>query len=352
MQMVVQLQVMLPFTEPAAVTVAFTSPVLSVLQGTAQAYTLSNTYTSYTWGAVPSGATVTAGGTSATNTVTYNFGTQGVKPVSVTVTDAAGCTASTTISVEVVPFVLISPKAKLQGSYSSATGLMGDKLRTLNLIPAAQPYTLTQVNNAGTETVAPAVLAVSGNDAIVDWVFLQLRSAADPSVVVSTRSALIQRDGDIVDVDGVSPVKMVVPIGTLDFYITVKHRNHLGVMTAATVTTNSATTTFVDFTSPATATYTNGSNTAQLGSTTKLMRAGNANGNNNIKAQGTTNDVTAVLVKVGATTPTNIVSGYFREDVNMDGLVKYEGTSNDQTVINVAVGSTTLTNIIIEQTPN
>ncbi len=341
-------------TEPAPVTVAFTTPVLSVLQGTAQAYTLSATYASYAWSAVPSGATVTAGGTASDNTVTYNFATQGVKPISVTVTDASGCSASTSISVDVVPFVLVSPKAKLQGNFSSATGLMNDKLRTLNLIPAAQPYTtgFTQVNNTGTEMVAPAVLAVTGNNAIVDWVFVQLRSSANNATVVSTRSALLQRDGDIVEVDGVSPVKMIVPLGTSDFYVTVKHRNHLGVMTAAAQTLSSSTTTLVDFTAPATATYTDGANTAQLGTTTKVMRAGNANGNRNVKGFGLANDKDAVLAKVGSVAPTTVISGYNREDVNMDGLVKYEGLANDRAVIESAVGAATPNAIINEQTPN
>ncbi|MEM6264716.1 MAG: hypothetical protein AAGI38_19545, partial [Bacteroidota bacterium] len=100
----------------------------------------------------------------------------------------------------------LSPKVFLQGAYSSGT--MNDNLRQANVLPTTEPYTglgYTQVTGGG-ETIGAEVLAATGNDAIVDWIFLELRSKADSSVVVRTQSALLQRDGDIVGLDGVSPV--------------------------------------------------------------------------------------------------------------------------------------------------
>jgi large repetitive protein len=338
-------------TEPAAVAPMFASPALSVQQGSSQVYTLTSTYANYAWGPVPSGATVASGGNATSNNVTYNFSSQGTKIVSVTVTDVAGCTGVAQITVEVVPFVLVTPKAKLQGNFNAGTGLMTDLLRTGGWIPAAQPYTLPQVNNSGTETVAPSVLAVTGSDAIVDWVFVQLRSNANSATVISTRSALLQRDGDIVDVDGVSPLKMIVPAGTTSCFVTVKHRNHLGVMTAAPVALSSATTTVVDFTNPATATWTDGTNAPLAGTTTKLMRAGNANGNRNVRFTGLANDNTTLLNRIGNVT-TNVLNGYYLEDLNMNGQVRYEGLGNDKTILTNTVGASTPDNVITEQTPN
>ncbi|MBK9336210.1 MAG: hypothetical protein IPM98_06340 [Lewinellaceae bacterium] len=63
--------------------------------------------------------------------------------------------------------------------------------------------------------------------------FLELRDAVNPALVLATRSALLQRDGDVVDVDGVSPVVFGVVSGQ-DYYPTVRHRNHLGVQLGAT----------------------------------------------------------------------------------------------------------------------
>ncbi len=75
-----------------------------------------------------------------------------------------------------------------------------------------------------------SVFGVAGEDAIVDWVFLELRDKNDYSSVVATRSGLLQRDGDIVDLDGTSAV--FFPDVTVDsYFLVVRHRNHLGSMT-------------------------------------------------------------------------------------------------------------------------
>lgn len=74
------------------------------------------------------------------------------------------------------------------------------------------------------------VFSVTGEDAIVDWMFVELRDKNDYTNVIATRSGLIQRDGDIVDLDGVS--KLTFPDVAFDsYFVVVRHRNHLGVMT-------------------------------------------------------------------------------------------------------------------------
>ena len=340
-------------TEPALLVPSFVSPVLSAFHGTSQTYTLSSAYTSYSWSVTGAATTITAGGNTASNFATVNFDASGSVVFSVTVTNASGCTGTASVTVNVTDKVLVSPRVLLQGPYRSAQGLMHDSLRVRNMLPLSQPYTTGYTHvNSGSEVISSSVLAASGNDAIVDWVFVQLRDANNSSTVVSTRAALLQRDGDVVDLDGVSALSMIVPVGTTNFYLSIKHRNHLGVMTLGTVNLNFTTTTSVDFTNSATPTYTDGRNTAQLGTSVRFLRAGNANSNSEIKAQGSNNDVTALQLRVGLLTPSNIVSGYYREDVNMDGSTKYQGSGNDKTVIDLAVGITTPNNIIYEQTPN
>ena len=44
-------------------------------------------------------------------------------------------------------------------------------------------------------------------------------------------------------------------------------------------------------------------------------------------------------MNVGSTTPNNTVSGYFREDVNMENVTKYTGTGNDRDPVLLVVGS-------------
>jgi hypothetical protein len=149
----------------------------------------------------------------------------------------------------------ISVRAKvfLEGAYSSTTGIMSDALTTRvptfsTLIPTTEPYTglgFTHQGGGGGET-RTADLSVTGNNAIVDWVFIELRDKANSTSVLYTRSALLQRDGDVVDVDGSSPVTFGSAPSD-NYFIAVKHRNHLGFRPLSTVTLSSTPLT-LDFT--------------------------------------------------------------------------------------------------------
>jgi alpha-amylase len=162
--------------------------------------------------------------------------------------------------------VSVRPKAFLQGNFSS--GFMGNVLRTSNLIPNLEPYSALGfgVLPVGGETIAStSVLATVGADAIVDWVFLELRSKTNPATKLYTRSALIQRDGDIVDVDGFSPVHFKTAIKD-DYYLVIRHRNHLGIRTANPVVFGEAASAY-DFTFSQASAYQNAaitSNAAQV----------------------------------------------------------------------------------------
>lgn len=129
---------------------------------------------------------------------------------------------------------LLELKTMLKGNYDMGSGLMKDDLRQNNFIPLTEPYTsigYTHVGGGGGETIAASVLITPGNDAIVDWVVLELRSGTDPTTIIATRSVLLQADGDVVDTDGTSPVAILnIPSGS--YYVAIRHRNHLGTMTA------------------------------------------------------------------------------------------------------------------------
>jgi hypothetical protein len=233
--------------------------------------------------------------------------------------------------------VFVSARVLLEGPYNSTTGLMNDPLRTLPSFPLTEPYTAAGYVHAGGggEIVAPAVLAITGNDAIVDWVVLELRSAVTPSSIVASRSALLQRDGDVVDVDGLSPVLFTATPS--NYHVAVRHRNHLGVMTAASVAI-SPVTTAVDLTTPATATF--GANARKSIAGTfpaHVLWAGDVTFNGQLKYTGTANDRDPILLRIGGSVPTAIANGYFVEDVTMDGVVKYTNASNDRDAILVNI---------------
>lgn len=131
-------------------------------------------------------------------------------------------------------YVSISPKLLLRSIYDSSTGNMKNDLRTQGILPTNEPYTSLGYLHlgGGNESINSTLLQVNGTNAIIDWVIVELRDQNDPALVVATRAALLQVDGDIVDVDGVSNVifKDVLPD---NYYVAVRHRNHLGTMTAS-----------------------------------------------------------------------------------------------------------------------
>ena len=81
------------------------------------------------------------------------------------------------------------------------------------------------------------------------------------------------------------------------------------------------------------------------------MWSGNVNFNGELKYTGSNNDRDYILVAIGGTVPTDIVTGYMVEDVNMDGVVKYTGSNNDRDPILVNIGGTIPTNIVTQQLP-
>lgn len=245
-------------------------------------------------------------------------------------------------------YVDVAAKAFLDGAYNSGTGLMNENLRTLSLIPSGHPYGGSPFNHAGTETVASGVLSVTGNNAIVDWVLLELRNSASPSSIVAKRAALIQRDGDIVDLDGISPVRFT-NMASSNYYVAVRHRNHLGVMTASTRALSS-TSTAINFTLAGTTTY--GTNARRTVGGVMTMWGGNANSNGNVRWFGLANDQSVVLSTVGATTPTATLNNtYHIADVNMNGNVRWFGLTNDQAFILTTVGATTPTGQVNQALP-
>lgn len=135
------------------------------------------------------------------------------------------------------PELVVPLKVMLEGPYKAATGLMDDKLRQMSFIPNAQPFNAAPWNYAGTETIQPLVLDSTGNDAIVDWVLVEIRNQSTPTTILATQAGLLQRDGDIVGMDGRSHLAFK-SLSNNNYLLSVKHRNHLGVMTANAVALN------------------------------------------------------------------------------------------------------------------
>lgn len=245
--------------------------------------------------------------------------------------------------------LLLNIRALLDGPFKDATGLMADGLRALGLVPLHEPYSESGYAYSGFGAVgplAPILLAHEGPDAIVDWVVVELRDASDAGQVISSRPALVQRDGDVVEVDATGPVRISVLPGA--YHIAVLHRNHLGVMTALPVELNAAAN-IIDLTDGSTQTY--GTDAQRLRAGVRLLWAGDVTSDGLVKYTGANNDRDPVLQVVGGVVPTATTSGYHPADVNLDGTVKYTGADNDRDPILQTVGGSVPTATRSEQLP-
>lgn len=115
--------------------------------------------------------------------------------------------------------IAVNLKAVLQGAHSSA-GVMNTNLYAQSLLPTTDPY--------GQNVTVPSI---SAN--VVDWVSLEFRSPTDSTVSVADTVGFLKSDGSIVALDGVSQILMSP--NTLQagyYYVVIRHRNHLAIMSA------------------------------------------------------------------------------------------------------------------------
>jgi hypothetical protein len=212
----------------------------------------------------------------------------------------------------------LNAKVYLQGAWNGAS--MNTTLKAGGMLPATDPYGLS---------TTPSVSPNSAAAQVVDWVRVELRDPATPATVVASRAALLLADGSIVDTNYTQP--LTFPVQTASYYVVIKHRNHLGVMTAAAIDFSSGTGT-VDFSAGATAAYLRPSsnNPAQtvLSNGANAMWGGDVNGDGTVYYVGTGNDKDAIYSALG-NNYLGYMAGYLMGDVNLDGQMYYLSTDND-----------------------
>ncbi|MEM6719923.1 MAG: matrixin family metalloprotease [Bacteroidota bacterium] len=222
-------------------------------------------------------------------------------------------------------------KVYLQGAaINPNTGeetLMRDDLRVANYIPTRSPY-------ADMLDCESTIFTTTGGNAIVDWIWVELRDQSDNTQILYSRSALVQRDGDVVDVDGTSPLTFNTTEDT--YNVAIRHRNHLGIATSTPITFTTATDNVIDFTNSSLTMYgSNAQTTASMPSGISGMWSGNVNGDIIVQYSGTDPDTPDLLSTVlndpgnFLNFPTYSITEYNVNDVNMDGIIQYSGTNPD-----------------------
>ena len=128
-----------------------------------------------------------------------------------------------------VGIITANLKVFLEGPYNGS-GAMTTTLNANNLIPLNS-------NDAYSTTVysytASTVSSIPNAD-IVDWVLVELRTGTTSGTTVGTRAAFLKSDGKIVDTNGSSTVTFT-GLNDGNYYVVVRHRNHLAIMSASAI---------------------------------------------------------------------------------------------------------------------
>ena len=198
-----------------------------------------------------------------------------------------------------------------------------------------------------------SVFAVTGENAIVDWMFVELRDKNDYTNIVATRSGLLQRDGDIVDLDGTSPL-FFNNVNPDYYFVVVRHRNHLGAMTKYPVSSDDMAV-LIDFSSVDTPVFDFGNTNNQFNysglaqkhyteNSTELMVlwGGDFDADGIICYQADNSDVNILQSEVAGfdmnLNPLYKVNysgsvGYLQSDFDMNGQAKFTSPDDDRNLV-------------------
>jgi hypothetical protein len=126
-----------------------------------------------------------------------------------------------------------------------------------------------------------------------------------------------------------------------NYYIVVRHRNHLAVMCSTGYAMDGSTSPTVhDFSTAQTQAY--GTSPMVAVGTRFAMWAGDVSGNGQLRYNLGGNDRLPILTRIGGTNINATVNGYYSEDVNMNGQVRYNLGGNDRLIILTNIGGTNI----------
>jgi len=215
----------------------------------------------------------------------------------------------------------IAGKLFLEGAYRF--GSMADDLRQRGYLPMPPPdiypYNLDPMRQFYVTNQLP--------DSVVDWVVVEFRkNFTQPGLY---RTYLVKRDGRLVDIYGNDVISIVNNSATNridsgDYYIAIRHRNHLAIITKEQVSLIPGGTRILDFTSP----------DLVMGGINSLKRidknpdgryiygmiAGEINGSIFENGRIDFNDYNNIIPNP-AIWSYDLFNGYLVGDINMDGII-------------------------------
>ena len=126
--------------------------------------------------------------------------------------------------------IYVQIRADLQGVFDTSLYMMQSTLAEDKLVPCEQPFNQAPWNYEGVEEVNCEM-----PDNVIDWILVEVRHPLLPEIVIDQKACLLMANGNIVEPEGLEalyPQGIVFPdlLYGGDYYISVKPRNHLAVM--------------------------------------------------------------------------------------------------------------------------
>ncbi|MEO8167324.1 MAG: glycoside hydrolase family 9 protein, partial [bacterium] len=189
------------------------------------------------------------------------------------------------------PYSRANVKVLLAGAYNPATGLMATSLKAMGIL-AAHFGAIPIPTNA------------------VDSINIEIRNAssAAASGIRMYQPAWLLSDGTIRSFADTSKAYVEFPTPAGNYYLVVRHRNHLPIMSAPAQSLSPATPAAYDFTNSQSSAF--GVNPMQQVGSKFALYSGDANNSGNVSLS----DANAVLGQLN-------VPGYFSNDINLSGIV-------------------------------
>ena len=244
-------------------------------------------------------------GTSVSNHFFYpNIAGAGVHDITYTVGEGSCAVSETQTIIVDECSVSFGLKVFLQAADIGNNEMTND-LALNGFLPLEQPYNIAPYNYNGTENIA--ILPTNATD----WVLVELYNASDNSILEAQQAAMLLQDGTVMSANGDLTLTFEGILPNENYYIVVRHRNHLDVMSVTAVDFN--TTTMYDFTTAETQALGN----MQLVETENgifAMRAGDIDGDGFI----VTSDYNLYLLEASQ------LNTYIHSDLTLDNTVSVQ----------------------------
>ena len=191
----------------------------------------------------------------------------------------------------------------------------------------------TVLNYNRTGKIDTTLLHVTGPKAIVDWVLVELRDTSNESEPLDYATVMLLRDGRVVTESGDSIITFPERVEG-DYLVTVRHRNHHGLMTDVPFYLSSTAPPLIDFSSQSLPVR-GGTLAGRNIGNKRLMWAGDFNEDGKIIYQGPDTDAFDLFARVliddgnAAFLANYVVNGYELTDINLDGKTIFQGPDND-----------------------